>query len=47
MYCLFDFGFGTELASNDVIGNVLIHSGPVDVSVGEVSHLFNASIVVV
>ena len=43
---LFGFIFDTDLALVDIIDDVSIHSRPVDVSLGQVSHLFNASMVV-
>ena len=37
---------GTDLASLNIIGNVCIHSGPVDGGLGQASHLLYASMIV-
>ena len=41
------FMLGTNLALIDVSSNVSIHSGPVDICLGQVSNLFKASVVAV
>ena len=41
------FVLGTDLTPIDIIGNVSIHSGPVDVWLGQVSHFLYTSVVAV
>ena len=45
--CLFGLMLGINLASINIISNVCIHYGPIDSCLGQVSHLFNASVVTV